>query len=808
MNIKNVLKEIKLRKQRNKNFYNFLNKNSSYDFYNIPKTISTSLSQNKLPKDIKKKSNLLKTSSSFDKNYFGINSTYHVKKIQNKFNLNKFINKPDEENENEKERKNKKQFKGNSLDIKHEIKLNPFEIEFKEENKIDFKRLKNDIRKKDDLNLNVFSLFKDIKNKKINKIKSQNNLISKKPEFEINLNKINKKNSIKQKRYSIIMGEREVLLLHSFNNQICSDMSSNSNNKKASFIDCYFPPTNSSICPLNLNHEINVPFHNIYWLRIQEIFQNSKISIYDNLNDKILCPNQGWIKNSNLISSLIMISKINFEILKKLLINIQINENGQFSIAINYKGTPTLIIIDDYFPCLKGTRFPLFAKSPSNNIWPMIIEKAFAKIYGSYFNLQKISCQEILEMLIIYKVDNILIKLNYDYLWNNILYNSKNNKRGMIGIINNNKINESEFGLLNNSCYCIINAYDEIIDGKNYKLLKLKYPISNIKRFVNLFLTSPNGENFINEIPLNSCNNYNWKGKFSFESTDWNKELIKKINYQLSDKDMGYFYMCYDDFFQIFTSINIVDFIIPLYSYSIFLQSENTLFFIFLERETTILISCYGNDTFFMKLNFDYSIEILDINNKWINNIKLNPGIYIIYCIIKNIGSYVTFGSECFFNYKIEYPNQIISNLFRSVICDYIIYNKSFITKYIENFNFHCDKDINIYKGFFSHLNLGFIFLENHKNKSYKLNINIFLEGYCSMEKNDYSIIYVNQNQKLSLFFYKIKKENKKNINIDIINKTFFPENAKNFLPNIEFLNNHLKSIKKPNSNSFNNIIK
>ena len=237
----------------------------------------------------------------------------------------------------------------------------------------------------------------------------------------------------------------------------------------------------------------------------------------------------------------------------------------------------------------------------------MIIEKAFAKIYGSYFNLQKISCQEILEMLIIYKVDNILIKLNYDYLWNNILYNSKNNKRGMIGIINNNKINESEFGLLNNSCYCIINAYDEIIGGKNYKLLKLKYPISNIKRFLNLFLTSPNGENFINEIPLNSCNNYNWKGKFSFESTDWNKELIKKINYQLSDKDMGYFYMCYDDFFRIFTSINIVDFIIPLYSYSIFLQSENTLFFIFLERETTILISCYGNDSFFMKLNFDYS---------------------------------------------------------------------------------------------------------------------------------------------------------------------------------------------------------
>lgn len=53
MNIKNVLKEIKLRKQRNKNFYNFLNKNSSYDFYNIPKTISTSLSQNKLPKDKK-----------------------------------------------------------------------------------------------------------------------------------------------------------------------------------------------------------------------------------------------------------------------------------------------------------------------------------------------------------------------------------------------------------------------------------------------------------------------------------------------------------------------------------------------------------------------------------------------------------------------------------------------------------------------------------------------------------------------------------------------------------------------------------
>ena len=46
------------------------------------------------------------------------------------------------------------------------------------------------------------------------------------------------------------------------------------------------------------------------------------------------------------------------------------------------------ITIDDKIPCLKTTGKPLFAQCKDNEIWPLILEKAFAKFIGDYSQLK------------------------------------------------------------------------------------------------------------------------------------------------------------------------------------------------------------------------------------------------------------------------------------------------------------------------------------------------------------------------------------------------------------------------------------
>jgi hypothetical protein len=51
-------------------------------------------------------------------------------------------------------------------------------------------------------------------------------------------------------------------------------------------------------------------------------------------------------------------------------------------------GRPVVLTLDDYFPATGGKSHPFVKiKGDSSNvrsIWPMLLEKAFAKMFGSY----------------------------------------------------------------------------------------------------------------------------------------------------------------------------------------------------------------------------------------------------------------------------------------------------------------------------------------------------------------------------------------------------------------------------------------
>ena len=45
------------------------------------------------------------------------------------------------------------------------------------------------------------------------------------------------------------------------------------------------------------------------------------------------------------------------------------------------------IYIDDYIPCSEKTKRPVFAQPKGNELWVLLLEKAFAKFLGSYGRL-------------------------------------------------------------------------------------------------------------------------------------------------------------------------------------------------------------------------------------------------------------------------------------------------------------------------------------------------------------------------------------------------------------------------------------
>lgn len=64
----------------------------------------------------------------------------------------------------------------------------------------------------------------------------------------------------------------------------------------------------------------------------------------------------------------------------------QMNDQGIFSVKMYKNGLHQEIVIDNYIPCRHGA--PCFSSAHGNELWVIILEKAWAKIHGSYERIE------------------------------------------------------------------------------------------------------------------------------------------------------------------------------------------------------------------------------------------------------------------------------------------------------------------------------------------------------------------------------------------------------------------------------------
>lgn len=65
------------------------------------------------------------------------------------------------------------------------------------------------------------------------------------------------------------------------------------------------------------------------------------------------------------------------------------SQSGIYKVQICKSGIWKELTVDDYFPCSMSTGgMALFSRSAQQDMWVLLLEKAYAKLHGNYYTLR------------------------------------------------------------------------------------------------------------------------------------------------------------------------------------------------------------------------------------------------------------------------------------------------------------------------------------------------------------------------------------------------------------------------------------
>ena len=415
------------------------------------------------------------------------------------------------------------------------------------------KNNKNENNDKNDYNIN---------NNLTNKIQQQNTNITNNKNISINIENIleNKKTIAKlmkniltrvlyinnpSQSYDLFLGKLSQTEFKFYDNQFPPNLNS--------LIKGYKSPSKNEKNKISLEK-----YKNIIWKRESELNFFPETNIFPKngifLNSKNII--NGPYTNNNFLSAIIAMARYP-ELIKKLFLSENKNKNGIFGLKICKNGFLQEIVIDDFFPVLKpylpninndintnninNITYPYcFTHSKDNTLWAQILEKAFAKVYGSYEILLKKDIEDILKDLSFAPI-LILDSLSSDLALNLTLANE--NKWIVMASAGDTDASHNllkELDLKPDFNYEILEVFKLGIDD----LTKLNYIQMNNLENVQIILKI-----------RNIWGKIDWEGEWSNSYKFWDDDLKKKLHYDPDDEQV--FYMNLRDFKNHFFKVKI-----------------------------------------------------------------------------------------------------------------------------------------------------------------------------------------------------------------------------------------------------------
>ncbi len=283
-------------------------------------------------------------------------------------------------------------------------------------------------------------------------------------------------------------------------------------NAGAPFSDPEFPPNSKS---LGSGDEMrDIVKAGIEWKHAGEVFRH-KVEVFSgiSINDVI----QEDLGNCYFLSAISGLAEFPNRV-ERIFLTKGANSSGCYALRIYVCGVPRTIMLDDMFPYMPSQRRWAFTHSKGDEMWVMLLEKAWAKIHKAYENIIGGDSREALAALTggptyLYLHE----KTPKNELWEIINSADKNNYIMTTG--GKKKIK----GIESSHSYSLINAVEvELERGRTEKLVQIRNPWG--------------------------C--YEWQGDWCDTSPLWTPELRQRMHQDIADD--GCFCMKFDDFYCIY----------------------------------------------------------------------------------------------------------------------------------------------------------------------------------------------------------------------------------------------------------------
>lgn len=319
------------------------------------------------------------------------------------------------------------------------------------------------------------------------------------------------------------------------------------------FVDPEFPPNESSLFEKK-NSIKKEKWKGYVWMRPTEFFPNGyevfsyQQSSHSQETLKTLLKKsrtmaaidkddivQGALGDCYFLSSLASLAQ-NPARIRGLFMTTKRNDEGIYCLRMCHEGIWRAVTVDDYFPCLPDRSGPAFSQSKpgENELWVLLLEKAWAKLYCNYERIEAGLTRDVLGDLT--GAPTKIVWTDDPNLWDEMLNAFKKNYLLTAGAVEEEQMSKIQFkmeqigkqakGMVTGHAYSLIGCYEIMKE----RLVKLRNPWGW-------------GE---------------WQGPWGDSDPMWNtltEEEKDEVGYV--KKDDGSFFMSFENFKDIYSDMQI-----------------------------------------------------------------------------------------------------------------------------------------------------------------------------------------------------------------------------------------------------------
>ena len=310
--------------------------------------------------------------------------------------------------------------------------------------------------------------------------------------------------------------------------------------KNKVWTDELFQPLKKNLCPVDSYGRWSFPegiessdvegWEKITWERADNIFNSKNYQVfYDGIiADDII---QGGLGDCYFLSAIAALCKFP-KLIEKLFYFKEKSQEHCYGCYYKIGGVWELVLVDDYIPCY-GTygKNPAFTSTNGNELWVILLEKAWAKLNGNYAKAIGGEPHEVFDVITNAWSEKIKIdNSKSNEIWEKLV-NSQ--KKGFIMTAGTSSdtynLNIEELGLVPGHAYTCLEVYEVTTKSGKVKLIHLRNPWGN-------------GE---------------WSGDWCDSSRKWTDDIRKQCGKSNKQEDNGSFWMSFEHFLTYYTMLGI-----------------------------------------------------------------------------------------------------------------------------------------------------------------------------------------------------------------------------------------------------------